>query len=136
MLSIEKKYHIYSAHRNLKAGEKCGRIHGHTYDLKIKLDFTILDNSGITVLFSDIDAQIEPILKDYDHYFIVYELDPLCDYLKSVGEKIRVVPFETSAENFSIWLYNRIKRETDLPIAEIQLAETKSSNIIYNENGK
>lgn len=30
---IQKKYHFYAAHRNKAGGEKCGRIHGHTYDV-------------------------------------------------------------------------------------------------------
>ena len=32
-MKIEKKYHFYAAHRNKNAGEKCGRIHGHTYNV-------------------------------------------------------------------------------------------------------
>ena len=39
--------------------------------------------------------------------------------------------FETSAENMAIWLFTSIKNETNLPIIKIELAETKSSNIIY-----
>ena len=39
--------------------------------------------------------------------------------------------FETSAENMAIWLFTRIKNETKLPIIRIELAETKSSTIIY-----
>lgn len=133
-LSIEKKYHFYSAHRNMEAGEKCGRIHGHTYKIKCRFDFEKIDNgSGITVLFSDIDLQIEEILKGYDHFFIIYEEDPLCHALEVLGERIQKVPFQTSAENFAIWLFGRIKRETNLPISRIELAETESSNVIYEE---
>ena len=132
-LIIEKKYHFYASHRNKKAGIKCGRIHGHTYKVKIALKCEILDQSGITILFNDIDNQIESILKDYDHYFVIYENDPLCSALEIHNEEIKKVPFETSAENFAIWIFGRIKRETNLPIYRIELAETESSNIIYEE---
>jgi hypothetical protein len=46
------------------------------------------------------------------------------------------MPFETSAENLAIWLFNRIKSETNLPICRIELAETKSSTVVYEPQYK
>ena len=86
---------------------------------------------GITMLFSDIDKKVEPIIKYYDHYFILWKKDPLCDLLKYSNEPYREVPFETSAENMAIWIFNRIKNEAKMPITRIELAETKTSKIIY-----
>jgi 6-pyruvoyl-tetrahydropterin synthase len=51
-MKISKTYHFYAGHRNKAAGKKCGRIHGHTYDVTCVFEFTNLDN-GITMLFSD-----------------------------------------------------------------------------------
>jgi 6-pyruvoyltetrahydropterin/6-carboxytetrahydropterin synthase len=130
-MEIEKKYHFYAAHRNRSAGEKCGRIHGHTYDVKCHFLFNEIGEAGVTCLFSEIDAQVEPIIKEYCHWFLLYENDPLVVILEMAQEPIKKLPFETSAENMSIWLFNRIKRETNLPIVKIELAETKSSNVIY-----
>jgi 6-pyruvoyl-tetrahydropterin synthase len=132
MIQIEKKYHFYAAHRNKNADEKCGRIHGHTYEVKCFFEFdNINEKSGVTFLFSDIDKLVEPIIKDYCHWFLLFENDPLCEILDLAGESYKSMPFETSAENMSLWLFNRIKRETKLPIKKIELAETKSSNVIY-----
>lgn len=130
---IQKRYYFYAGHRNKKAGEKCSRLHGHTYDVVCKFNFLTMKN-GITVLFSDIDNLVEPIIKYYDHYFLLWEKDNLCSVLDLSNEPYRKLPFETSAENMAIWLFTRIKNETKLPICEIQLAETKSSTIIYNGN--
>jgi len=88
--------------------------------------------NGLTMLFHEIDEKIEPIIKSYDHYFLLYEKDPLCDVLELHNEPFKKMPFETSAENMAIWLFNRIKNEAKLDIVEIQLAETKTSKIIYN----
>ena len=126
---IEKKYHFYAAHRNKEAGEKCGRIHGHTYDVKCFFKFNEITN-GITMLFSDIDKIAEPIIKQYDHTFLLYKEDPLVDMLKFNNEPYTELPFETSAENMSMWIFTEIKNE-GLPICRIELAETKSSNVIY-----
>lgn len=128
-MKILKKYHFYSGHRNKSAGEKCGRLHGHTYDVEITLEFKELKN-GITMLFSDIDLIIEPIIKQYDHYFLFKDDDPMVELFELANEPFRTLPFETSAENLAIWIFEIIKK--DLPIIEIKLAETKSSTIIYN----
>lgn len=133
---IEKKYHFYAAHRNPAGGEKCGRIHGHTYEVKCHFKFNQINDGGITCLFSDIDKLVEPIIKEHCHWFLIYEKDSLCEVLELINEPILKLPFETSAENMAIWLFNRIKNETALPIYRIELAETKSSNIIYEPNIK
>lgn len=125
---ITKKYHFYAAHRNPAGGEKCGRIHGHTYDVVCHFKFSEINN-GITMLFSDIDAIVEPIIKQYDHYLLLDHNDLLCELLNLANEPFIELPFETSAENLSYWIFNQIKKE--LPIFKIELAETKSSNIIY-----
>ena len=130
-MEIEKKYHFYAAHRNKAGGEKCGRIHGHTYEVKCYFKFDQINEGGITYLFSDIDKLVEPIIKEYCHWFLIYEKDPLVTILELANEPIKKLPFETSAENMSVWLFNRIVRETQLPIIKIELAETKSSNVIY-----
>jgi 6-pyruvoyltetrahydropterin/6-carboxytetrahydropterin synthase len=128
---IQKKYHFYAAHRNKLAGEKCGRIHGHTYDVLCYFKFNEINDGGVTCLFSDIDKLVEPIIKEYCHWFLLYENDPLCEVLNLAGEPYKKMPFETSAENMSLWLFSRIKNETQLPINKIELRETKSSNVIY-----
>jgi 6-pyruvoyl-tetrahydropterin synthase len=126
---IEKKYYFYAAHRNKSAGEKCGKIHGHTYDVVCKFKFDEMEN-GITMLFSDIDKIAEPIIKTYDHTFLLWKEDPLCVVLDINDEPYTELPFETSAENMSVWLFTEIKN-AGLPIISISLAETKTSNVIY-----
>ena len=130
-MKIEKKYHFYAAHRNKAGGEKCGRIHGHTYEISCHFEFTKLNEGGVTCLFSDIDKLVEPIIKEHCHWFLIYENDPLVPVLEMANEPIKKMPFETSAENLSMWLLTRIKNETNLPIVRLELAETKSSNVIY-----
>jgi 6-pyruvoyltetrahydropterin/6-carboxytetrahydropterin synthase len=131
---IEKKYYFYAAHRNLSAGEKCGKIHGHTYDVVCYFKFDKIEN-GITMLFSDIDKIAEPIIKQYDHTFLLWDQDPLVFMLEINNEPFTKLPFETSAENMSVWLFTEIKN-AGLPIIKIELAETKSSKVIYEISNK
>jgi 6-pyruvoyltetrahydropterin/6-carboxytetrahydropterin synthase len=133
-IKIEKKYHFYAAHRNKEAGEKCGRIHGHTYDVTCYFEFNSIVN-GLTMLFSDIDKIAEPIIKQYDHTFLLYDKDPLVKVLELNNEPFTELPFETSAENMSIWILTQIKN-AGLPIVKIELAETKTSKVIYEVSSK
>ena len=128
-MKIQKKYHFYAAHRNKEAGIKCGRIHGHTYEVLCYFKFDNITN-GITMLFSDIDKIVEPIIKQYDHTFLLYKEDSLVKILELSDEPFTELPFETSAENMAIWILTEI-RNAGLPIFKIELAETKSSNVIY-----
>lgn len=130
-ITIQKKYHFYAAHRNKAGGEKCGRIHGHTYNVVCHFSFSRINKGGVTCLFSDIDKQVEPIIKAHCHWLLLYDKDPLCDTLDTIGEPYLKLPFETSAENMAMYLLQKIKRETGLPIEKIELAETLTSNVIY-----
>lgn len=129
-MMIKKDYHFYAAHRNKQAGAKCGRLHGHTYRVACHFKFNQLTD-GIGMLFSDIDTLVEPIIKSYDHYLILYGEDPLCPLLEQAGEPFIKVPFETSAENLAIWLTTRIQHETKLPLFQLELAETTTSTVIH-----
>jgi len=128
---IEKKYHFYAAHRNKKADEKCGRIHGHTYYLTAKFEFDKQDDSGICLLFSRFDDAISPIIKKHDHHFFLAEDDPLVPILKDAGEPFVSFPFETSLENLAKYFWGEI-RATSLPIVELTLQETTTSKVIYD----
>lgn len=129
---IQKKYYFYAGHRNKNAGEKCGRLHGHTYDVTCHFKFDVIDKkSGVTFLFSDIDKLVEPLIKYYDHHFLLYDKDKMCKVFEEHNEPYRKLPFETSAENMAKHLFNKITNKTGLNIVKIEFKETKSSVVIY-----
>lgn len=130
-MNVVKKYHFYAAHRNELAGEKCGRVHGHTYRVVCHFEFEYMQD-GITMLFSDIDKVVEPIVKQYDHYLLLFKEDPLCDIFNTNEEPYIELPFETSAENLAIWIFRQIKSK--LPIIKIELSETETSTVVYAES--
>ena len=132
MITIKNTYKFYAGHRNKNADEKCGRIHGHTYYVTCYFNTGAIDGvSGVTLLFGDLDKGVEPIIKEYDHYFLLYEKDTLCEILELANEPFIKLPFETSAENMAVWLFTRIKNETGLPIIQIDLQETTTSTVTY-----
>lgn len=127
-MKITRKYHFYAGHRNKQAGEKCGRLHGHTYDVEVTFVWEKFEGD-VAMLFSDIDQKAEPIFKFYDHYLMLYKEDPLVKILQEAGEPYRELPFETSAENMAQHFYETLK--AILPVARVSLAETKSGAVIF-----
>lgn len=128
MIHIERKYHFYAAHRNLNAGAKCARIHGHTYRVSCIFEF---ESDGITKLFEQLDAVVTPILKEYDHYFLLQKEDPLCDLLSSVDELYRELPFETSVENLAEYFFTLI-HQIEPTLAMVKISETESATVSYS----
>jgi 6-pyruvoyl-tetrahydropterin synthase len=81
-------------------------------------------------LFSEVDERISPIIAVLDHSFIVYEDDPLYEMLLPMGMRMYPMKTETSAENLTKHIYQLIEK-TGLPVLEVRLKETTSSEVIY-----
>lgn len=128
-MKIKKTYHFYAAHRNKEAGAKCGRLHGHTYDVVVHLDFPHFEGD-VAMLFSDIDKIAEPTIKGFDHYLLLHSKDTLAPILRSCGEPFIELPFPTSAENMARHIAHTLQ-EKGLRVSRLELAETKSSTVIY-----
>jgi len=86
-MEVIKNYHFYAAHRNETLDDKCKNIHGHTYYVDVKLRFQTPKNNEITMLFSDVDKLIDPIIKGFDHGMLINVFDPLYPYLKAAQQE-------------------------------------------------
>lgn len=133
---IKKEYKAYMAHRNQELEGSCKRIHGHDY--KIFCYFEVERNGSITTLFDDFDKIIEPMLKnEYDHRMILDKNDSLRftfdQHLIYHGEDLgyKLLDYPTSVENLCFHLFDRIRREHNLPIVQLDIQETRTSTILY-----
>ncbi len=131
MIVLEKRYHFYAAHRNQHLQDKCRNIHGHTYYVTTYFSFDQPDNSGITVLFSDVDRKVEPLIKALDHALLLDVNDPIYQVLRDQDILIRTFDVPTSVENLCQYLYNSIRNITGLPLTRIDIQETTTSIVRY-----
>ena len=134
-LTVTRKYHFYSAHRNQDLDDKCFNLHGHLYRMEVTLKFPIPESS-VTMLFKDIDKVVDPIIKSYDHKWIVDINDPLYIDIKETLAKHNVavleVPFPTSVENLCMHFYDTFTA-LGLPVSKISIQETESSIVTYEQ---
>ena len=135
---ISKKYHFYAGHRNENLKDKCSNLHGHTYYIIMDFDLDYNKDTGITILFSDIDLIVEPIIKQLDHSLFINKTDPLLKYLhlfmseENTDLKLSVLNNLTSAENLAEYIFKLV--EKNLPIKKLTLQETTTSSVIYENS--
>ena len=113
---IYKEFHFESAHRlpNVPDGHKCGRLHGHSFQVRIYVRDKIDAHTGWVVDFADIKAAFKPILEQLDHYYL---------------NDIPGLENPTS-ENLARWIWRRT-----LPVlpalSAVEIRETCTSGCIY-----
>jgi len=134
---LQKKYHFYAGHRNENLIDKCFNLHGHTYYVDLYFDLPYNKETGITMLFSEIDKYVDPVINQLDHSLLIHKKDPLLKYLhlfiKEGETKLKLSVFDevTSAENLSRFIFKTIKNV--LPIIKIKLKETTTSIVEYED---
>lgn len=135
-MQITKEYKFYYGHRNQLLLDKCVRPHGH--DAHIYITFNVVRKGSISTLFGDFDSQIEPFFKNlFDHRFLMDIKDDLLPYLQLYEKEkesdlgLKIIPFPTSVENVSFFLFHEIFTKFGFDIDSIKFQETRSSTLSY-----
>nr|WP_262512051.1 6-carboxytetrahydropterin synthase QueD [Pedobacter nutrimenti] len=113
---IYKCFSFDAAHflPNVPAGHKCGRMHGHTYHLKVFVSGEIDPESCWFMDFSDLKAIVNPLIKRLDHHTL-NEIDGLEN---------------PTSESLMVWIWEKLKPL--LPaLVKLELQETPGSGVIY-----
>jgi 6-pyruvoyltetrahydropterin/6-carboxytetrahydropterin synthase len=69
MLSVFVEYSIDAAHflPNVPEGHKCGRMHGHRYDIRLEVSGCQQESTGWIIDYALIKAIVDPIIMGLDH---------------------------------------------------------------------
>ena len=116
-MHIYKQFSFDAAHRlpHVPEGHKCGRLHGHTFQVTIKLSGEVDEKMGWLMDFADIKTITQPVLEQLDHYYL---------------NEIEGLENPTS-ENIAQWMWQKLKPKLPL-LSEIELKETCTSGCIYH----
>jgi len=120
-LEIFKDMTFEAAHRlpNVPAGHKCARLHGHSFRVRAYVRGEPDPHSGWIVDFADIQAALEPIRMQLDHYYL---------------NEIEGLENPTS-EVLARWIWQRL--EPRLPgLSRVQVHETCTSGCEYTGEGR
>ena len=100
MYRVSQEIDFCYGHRLLNYTGKCRHLHGHNGKAVIVLESDRLDERGMLVDFTDIKRSLCLwIDSELDHRMILCEKDPAVPHLRELGEPLRVIPENPTAEN-------------------------------------
>ncbi len=116
-MEIYKEFRIEAAHLlpNVPAGHKCGRLHGHSFVVRVVVCGEVDSDSGWIMDFADIKEIFQPIYQQLDHYYL---------------NDIEGLENPTS-ENLAKWIWSRLKAELPM-LSQIEVKETCNSGCVYS----
>lgn len=110
--------------------EKCGRLHGHTYAVHVKIGGEP-DNKGIILDFSILKNNLRQIVSGLDHRILIPEKNIVVkinkdknnvkvttlgkDYIFPLSDCIFLPIDSTSAENLAAYILEKILKKISLP---------------------
>ncbi|KAA8997613.1 6-carboxytetrahydropterin synthase QueD [Affinibrenneria salicis] len=114
--TIFKDFQFEAAHRlpHVPAGHKCGRLHGHSFMVRLEVTGEVDANTGWVMDFADIKTTFRPIWEQLDHQYL---------------NEIPGLENPTS-EVLSRWIWQRLK--PILPqLSGVTVKETCSAGCVY-----
>jgi 6-pyruvoyltetrahydropterin/6-carboxytetrahydropterin synthase len=115
-MEIFKVFTIEAAHRlpHVPQGHKCGRLHGHSFQIEVHVEGSLDPQLGWVIDFADIKAAFKPVEEQIDHH-----------YLNDV-EGLE----NPTSENIARWIWQKLK--TSLPgLSKVVVRETCTSGCVY-----
>ncbi len=115
-MEIFKEFTFEAAHLlpNVAEGHKCGRLHGHSYHIRLYLSGTVGEKTGWVMDFGDLKDYFKPVYDQLDHHYL-NEIDGLEN---------------PTSENIARWIWARLKPMLPL-LSKIEVRETCTSGCIY-----
>ena len=110
-----KDFTFEAAHQLTKVpvGHQCGRLHGHSYKLRIHCQGKLNPERDWVVDYADIAAATKPIVQQLDHTLLNDHFD-----------------FETTAENIAFWVAGEIKPKL-ASVYAVELFETPTTSVFF-----
>ena len=115
-MEIYKKFSIEAAHwlPHVPAGHKCGRMHGHSFRIEVRVSGPVDPHLGWVMDFAEVKTAFKPVEERIDHRCL---------------NEIEGLENPTS-ENLARWLWRALKPELPL-LSSIVVEETCTSGCVY-----
>ena len=119
-MEVFREFTFEAAHRLpfVPEGHKCGRLHGHSFRVEVRVEGDIDPATGMVIDFAEIKAAFAPLLDRLDHYCL-NEVDGLDN---------------PTSENLARWIWVRLAGS--LPLSEVVVRETCTSGVVYRGDGR
>ncbi|UJG39732.1 MAG: 6-carboxytetrahydropterin synthase [Candidatus Heimdallarchaeum aukensis] len=139
----------FSAAHILSHHDKCSRLHGHNYRLKVEAEGQ-LNEKKMVVDFGEFKTKVKNIVKQFDHKVLVplhsKEFNITTDerevkilttenkYYRFPKEDVLILPIEaTTAELLARYIHNLIKENYPELKITVSISETPTSIAVFSE---
>jgi 6-pyruvoyltetrahydropterin/6-carboxytetrahydropterin synthase len=108
-----------AAHRlpQVPEGHKCGRLHGHSYRVEVRIRGEVDPATGMVLDFADVKTAFAPLHDQLDHHYL-NEVDGLDN---------------PTSENLARWIWTRLP--SSLQLAQVVVRETCTTGVAYTGGG-
>jgi 6-pyruvoyltetrahydropterin/6-carboxytetrahydropterin synthase len=135
MYTVTREFLFCYGHRLLGYDGKCARLHGHNGKLRVTIAAPSLDGVGMVIDFFDLKRTLGDWLDgELDHHMILRRDDPAARALGDLGEPVRLVEWNPTAENLARHVWEFVARE-GLAVTEVSLEETPNCVATYRGEG-
>jgi 6-pyruvoyltetrahydropterin/6-carboxytetrahydropterin synthase len=119
IMILYKEFTFEAAHRlpYVPEGHKCGRLHGHSFRVKIYVEGDVDPQSGWVIDFADIKRAFKPIYERLDHHYL---------------NDIEGLENPTS-EILARWIWKELKPALPL-LSQVEIQETCTAGCVYRGN--
>ena len=130
---ISKKFTFEAAHRLLKNYTgKCTNNHGHSWVVVLYIESQSLDERDMVIDFAETRALKNWIDDTLDHTTILWENDPMCDYIRQSGQRLFITTQNPTSEHIAEII---LRKASELFNSErvhvncIEISETCTSSV-------
>ena len=126
MFELDVRRVFAAAHQLRDHGGGCERMHGHNWEVYLKLTGTRLNQLGLLVDFHDVGTALDMAISDLDHSF-----------LNTVPPFDEINP---SCEHIARYIFIRCKEQiegsehTDIKVDSVKVFESEGCSITYRED--
>ncbi len=122
MYTLSVQHHIDAAHALRGYKGKCEALHGHRFQVAVKVEAGLLDNIGLACDFTELKSRLKDVLAPFDH---------VC--LNDTPPFDKINP---SSENIARTIYDGMKKALDgMPaaLASVTVWESPDKFVEYTE---
>lgn len=115
-ITLFKDFTFEAAHLlpHVPVGHKCGRLHGHSFMVRLEITGEINQNTGWIIDFAELKAVFKPILNQLDH-----------SYLNDIAGLEN-----PTSEVLAIWIWKQLQPKSAL-LSAITIKETCTTGCTY-----
>jgi 6-pyruvoyltetrahydropterin/6-carboxytetrahydropterin synthase len=128
---VSKEFTFEAAHRLIENySGKCTNNHGHSWVIKLSVESAILDNKGMVIDFQEMKNLKNWIDEELDHATILWENDPMCNYILDSGQRLFRTKGNPTSERIGEIIFNKASEmfnNGQIKVVCVEVAETCTS---------